>query len=138
MKEYSIGEIFEQDGIKCVCLPVQEVNEDGERCMPCVFTNRPIEWCNKMACLASWRADKKNVFFRPLNDLGQNFHYSKRLGKVLGFKPSDEKPAGVVCRHCALYPFKTSTWAEGCEGALCIGIMRRDRQDGHFVDLNEM
>lgn len=137
MKEYSIGEIFEENGVKMVCLP--DIGKTTEvTCKQCAFSHRPKEWCDGLACLGMERKDKTNVSYRPLNDMGDNFHYSKKLGRVVAFKPTGDHPIGQVCKLCALGHFKTATWTDCCEGALCIGIMRKDRQDGYFVDLDEM
>lgn len=136
MKEYKIGEIFEEKGMKMVCLP--NPNADKKSCSGCAFLNRSRGWCEELACRATEREDKKDVFFRPLNDMGDNYHYSKKLGIVVAFKPTGDQPVGVVCKKCVLGHFKTATWTDCCEGALCIGIMRKDRQDGYFVDLEKM
>lgn len=139
MREYSIGEIFEEAGVKMVCLP--NPNADKQSCSGCALFHRSWEWCEELACRATEREDKKDVFFPPLNDMGknwENFHYSKKLGRVVAFKPTGDHPIGTVCKKCALGHFKTATWTDCCEGALCIGIMRKDRQDGYFVDLDEI
>lgn len=136
MTERKIGEIFEKDGVRLVCLPLTK--EDAPRaCRNCAFAHRPKEWCKEMACIAIQREDKANVFFRPLNDMGDDFHYSKRLDKVLQFVPVDDPKIGQVCKLCALGQYKTATWTDCCEGALCISFMRKDRQDGYFVQLGE-
>lgn len=137
MKEYKIGEIFEERGVKMVCLPALDYRYENT-CAVCAFKDRSSGWCEEIACLAKQRKDKKYVFFSPLSLMGDNFHYSKKLGRVVAFKPTGDQPIGVVCKKCALGHFKTATWTDCCEGALCIGIMRKDRQDGYFVELDKM
>lgn len=137
MKQYEIGEIFEEDGVKLVCLPHLKA-EKPLTCWPCAFQNRQRGWCEEIACRDVEREDKVNVFFRPLNDMGDDYHYSRKLNRVVAFKPTGDHPIGTVCKKCALGHFKTATWTDCCEGALCIGIMRKDRQDGYFVDLDKL
>lgn len=132
MREYSIGEIFEENGVDMVCLPTNKF------CTHCAFINRSTGWCDEIACRAVERKDRNYVYFRPLKQMGDNYHYSKKLGRVVAFQPTGDQPIGVVCKKCVLGHFKTATWTDCCEGALCIGIMRKDRQDGYFVDLDEM
>lgn len=134
MKQYRIGEIFEEVGVKIVCLPAHRGGKRDKICAECAFKARPFKWCEGIACTWAEREDGTEVNFRQLDDLGENYHYSKRLDMVLGFKPRDEKPTDDVCKKCALYPFKM----DDCEGALCNSMIREDRQDGYFVELGEM
>lgn len=138
MKEYEIGEIFELDGVKMVCL-----TEDEVTCIHCALCYWSRKVCNEMACLSNERKDKKNIIFVPLNDLGENYHYSPKLGRVVMFKPMGDRHTHActpcVLGHfgiCVLRHFKTAT-GTGCEGARCTAIKREDCRDGYFVDLKE-
>lgn len=112
MKEYKIGEIFEVNGQKMVCLPrPQEIA--GAGCSQCVFDYTPSS-CKDVNCTLKWREDKKAVIFRPLNDMGENYHYSKKLGRVVAFQPTGDQPVGMVCKKCVLGHFKTATWTDCC------------------------
>ena len=70
MREYSIGEVFEEDGAKIVCVPARVPNTCG--LSECVFLDKPLIWCAKMACMAHERKDNTSVYFLALKDLDKN------------------------------------------------------------------
>ena len=59
--ERKIGEVFEVDGAKVQC--VENINE--KNCNHCFFSHLD---CFAMPCLDIERIDKKNVFFKELED----------------------------------------------------------------------
>lgn len=69
MREYSIGEIFEEDGAKIVCVPARVPNTCG--LSECVFLDKKLSWCANMACMAGERKDNTCVYFLALNNMGK-------------------------------------------------------------------
>lgn len=59
--ERKIGEVFEVDGVKVQCV---EITNDGN-CRNCYFLHLD---CFAMPCLGIERIDKKDVFFKELED----------------------------------------------------------------------
>lgn len=62
MKECKIGEIFELDGVKMVCLP-----GDEGTCMYCALSDWTRKVCAEMACMGIEREDGNAVYFHPLD-----------------------------------------------------------------------